>query len=39
MLAMLILFPVIRILWNRYMRSSMRVIKTRAEKEIEVAAR
>jgi hypothetical protein len=38
-LAMLILFPVIRILWTRYMRSSMRVIKTRAEKEIGVAAR
>lgn len=39
MLAMVILFPVIRILWNRYMRSSMRVIKARAEKEIGVAAR
>lgn len=39
MIAMVILFPVIRILWNRYMRSSMRVIKTRAEKEIGVAAR
>ncbi len=37
--AMVILFPVIRILWNRYMRSSMRVIKARAEKEIGVAAR
>ena len=39
MLAMVILFPVIRILWNRYMRNSMRVIKARAEKEITVAAR
>lgn len=39
MIAMVILFPVIRILWNRYMRSSMRIIKTRAEKEIGVAAR
>ena len=35
-LAMLILFPVIRILWNRYMRSSMAVIKARAEKEVEI---
>jgi len=34
LLAMVLLFPVIRILWNRYMRNSMRVIKTRAEKEI-----
>jgi hypothetical protein len=42
MITMVILFPVIRILWNRYMQSSMRVIKTRAEKEIKeigVAAR
>ena len=38
-LGMLLLFPVIRILWTRYMRSSMRVIKARAEKEIGVAAR
>ncbi len=38
-LAMPILFPVIRILWNRYMRSSMRVIKERAEREVTVAAR
>lgn len=37
--AMLLLFPVIRILWTRYMRSSMRVIKTRAEQEIGAAAR
>ena len=35
-LAMLVLFPVIRILWNRYMRSSMAVIKSRAEKEVEI---
>jgi len=33
-LAMLMLFPVIRIAWNRYMRNSMRVIKERAEREI-----
>ena len=39
LIAMVVLFPVIRILWNRYMRSSMRVIKGRAEKEIGVAAR
>ncbi len=32
------LFPVIRILWNRYMRSSMRIIKARAEKEIQTTA-
>jgi hypothetical protein len=38
-LAMLVLFPVIRILWTRYMRSSMRVIKTRAEQEVGMAAR
>ena len=38
-LAMLVLFPVIRILWTRYMQSSMRVIKTRAEKEVGMAAR
>jgi hypothetical protein len=38
-LAMVLLFPIIRILWNRYMRSSMRIIKTRAEQEIGVATR
>ena len=38
-LAMPILFPVIRVLWNRYMQTSMRLIKGRAEKEIGVAAR
>jgi hypothetical protein len=38
-LAMVILFPVIRILWNRYMQNSMRVIKARAEKEVMVTAR
>ncbi len=32
-LAMLLLFPVIRILWTRYMQSSMRIIKARAEQE------
>ena len=37
-LAMPLLFPIIRILWNRYMQSSMRLIKTRAEKEITVVA-
>jgi hypothetical protein len=33
-LTMLVLFPFIRIVWNRFMRSSMRVIKARAEREI-----
>jgi hypothetical protein len=32
--AMPILFPVIRILWNRYMRTAMKHIKTRAEREV-----
>jgi len=34
----LLLFPVIRVAWNRYMRNSMRVIKERAEKEVMGAA-
>ena len=29
-----ILFPVIRILWHRYMTSAMKQVKTRAEKEV-----
>ena len=33
-LATPILIPVIRILWNRYMRSAMTRIKTRAEQEV-----
>jgi hypothetical protein len=32
--ALPILFPVIRILWHRYMRSAMNQIKARAEKEV-----
>jgi len=39
-LTLLVLFPFIRIVWTRFMRSSMRVIKARAEREIVgVAAR
>jgi hypothetical protein len=39
-LTILVLFPFIRIVWTRFMRSSMRVIKARAEREIVgVAAR
>jgi len=39
-LTIVLLFPVIRIVWNRYMRSSMSIIKARAEREIAgVAAR
>ena len=38
-LAMPILVPVIRILWNRYMSSAMKQIKTRAEKEVARASR
>ncbi len=38
-LAMPILFPFIRVLWNRYMSTSMRIIKARAEREAGVAAR
>lgn len=34
-LTMVVLFPVIRILWNRYMQSSMRIIKARAEREVQ----
>jgi hypothetical protein len=37
-LAMVVLFPFIRIVWNRFMQSSMRIIKARAEKEIAGAA-
>lgn len=37
--ALPILFPVIRILWHRYMTSAMKQIKTRAEKEVGRAAR
>jgi hypothetical protein len=33
-LVMPVLFPVIRIFWNRYMRSAMNRIKARAEKEV-----
>jgi len=33
-LGMPILFPVIRILWQRYMRAAMNEIKSRAEKEV-----
>ena len=38
-LAMPILFPVIRILWNRYMSSAMKQIKARAEKEVARVSR
>lgn len=38
-LAAPLLLPVIRILWNRYMRTAMRHIKTRAEREVVGAAR
>ena len=34
-----ILFPVIRILWNRYMSSAMKHIKARAEKEVARVSR
>jgi hypothetical protein len=33
-LAMPILVPVIRIMWHRYMSSAMKIIKSRAEKEV-----
>ena len=39
LLAMPILFPVIRIMWNRYMSSAMKNIKARAEKEVMRASR
>jgi hypothetical protein len=38
-LGALILLPVIKILWNRYMRAAMRVTKERAEKEVARSAR
>jgi hypothetical protein len=38
-LAMPILFPVIRILWNRYMSAAMKQIKARAEKEVMKVSR
>jgi hypothetical protein len=38
-LAMPILIPVIKILWNRYMSAAMKQIKTRAEKEVVRASR
>jgi hypothetical protein len=38
-LATPILIPVIRIMWNRYMSTAMRHIKTRAEKEVARASR
>jgi hypothetical protein len=34
-----ILFPVIRILWHRYMSAAIKQIKTRAEKEVAKAVR
>jgi len=37
--AMPILFPVIRILWNRYMSSAMKQVKARAEKEVARTSR
>ena len=33
--ATLILFPVIKILWNRYMKAAMKQTKVRAEKEVK----
>jgi hypothetical protein len=38
-LAMPLLFPVIRILWHRYMRAAMTRIHARAEREVTGAAR
>ena len=38
-LAMPILVPVIRIMWNRYMSSALKNIKARAEKEVMRASR
>ncbi len=38
-LGMPILFPVIRILWHRYMSAAMKQIKARAEKEVARASR
>jgi hypothetical protein len=39
LLATPILIPVIRIMWNRYMNTAMKHIKTRAEKEVVGAPR
>jgi hypothetical protein len=38
-LAMPILFPVIKILWNRYMKAAMKQAKERAEKEVKGSSR
>jgi polyketide cyclase/dehydrase/lipid transport protein len=38
-LAMPILFPVIKILWNRYMKAAMKQTKERAEKEVKGSPR
>jgi hypothetical protein len=33
-LAMIVLYPVIKILWNRYMKAAMKITKARAEAEV-----
>jgi hypothetical protein len=38
-LALLLLFPVIKILWNRYMKAAMKNVKVRAEREVKGRAR
>ena len=38
-LGVLILVPVIKILWNRYMKAGVRVIKERAEREVKGSTR
>jgi hypothetical protein len=38
-LTAIVLYPVIKILWNRYMTAAMRVTKQRAEKEVVRASR
>ena len=38
-LGVLMLLPVIKILWNRYMKAAMKVTKQRAEKEVKGSSR
>jgi hypothetical protein len=39
LLGTLVLFPVIKILWNRYMKAAMKVTKERAEAEVPRSSR
>lgn len=38
-LTLIVLYPVIKILWNRYMKAAMKVTKTRAEAEVAGSGR